>query len=166
MSFADRWLTNRFWAVVAILAFLPAMISFAVAPGTLWVEYPGILFHLAVFALVYRLEAPEWGRAAGYAWLTLDVLTAVLTLHGVSADIAPFVRLSGHIFGGIWFVAASSRSASKLLRWVGTIGGLWLGGYTLVSVWLPMRAVAPASILILGWLVLVAVRNDRPRGMA
>ena len=51
----------------------PVVASFRFAPGIWWAEYVGILYHLAMFLLVFKLPAPEWAKAAGYGWLLLDV---------------------------------------------------------------------------------------------
>ncbi|WP_437815672.1 hypothetical protein [Sorangium sp. So ce1078] len=82
----------RVAASVAFLCFAPVLVSFAVAPGARWPEYPGLAFHLAVFALVPSLRAPEWARMAGYGWLFLDVTTGVLALNHVPHAVADPVR--------------------------------------------------------------------------
>lgn len=151
-----RSLSTRQIAVAAFIFFAPVIISFAVAPGAAWVRnYPGILFHLALFLLVSRLEAPEWAKAAGYGWLVLDVMTAVLTLNGVPHEVYDFVRLGGHIFGGIW-IATASLSGSRPVQIVGVVTGLYLSGFTFVSPFLPLGALTPTSPLTLVWLAIIA----------
>ena len=108
-------------------SFIPPIISFAVAPGVTWIEYPGLFFHLSVFFLVSILSAPEWGKAAGYGWILLDVLTGVLMINHVSPEIGDNVRLAGHIFAGIWIVSSSFVS-SKWIKRIGIPTGVWLGG--------------------------------------
>ena len=55
-------LSPRVLALAAIACFLPVMVTFAVAPGVWWANYPGILFHLALFLPVPKLEAPDWAK--------------------------------------------------------------------------------------------------------
>jgi hypothetical protein len=159
MTDPARFLSIRSVAVAAFLLFAPVVVSFAVAPGAGWVRnYPGILFHLALFLLVAKLEAPEWARAAGYGWLVLDVMTGVLTLNGVPHEIYDFVRLGGHIFGGIW-IATASLPGSLPVKVVGLVMGIYLSGYTFVSPFVPMTALIPTSILTLIWLAIIAWQN-------
>ena len=60
-----RVLAPRVLATLAFLCFAPVVVSFSVAPGAFWADYPAILFHIALFLLVAGLHAPDWGRAAG-----------------------------------------------------------------------------------------------------
>ncbi len=151
-----RSLSTRSIAAAAFIFFAPVIISFAAVPGAAWVRnYPGILFHLALFLLVAKLEAPEWAKAAGYGWLVLDVMAAVLTLNGVPHEIYDFVRLGGHIFGGIW-IATASLSGSRPVQIVGVITGVYLFGFTFVSPFLPLTVLTPTSPLVLVWLAIIA----------
>lgn len=158
-----RSLSVRSIAVAALLLFAPVMVSIIIAPNAGWVRnYPGILFHLAFFLLVAKLEAPEWARAAGYGWLVLDVMTAVLTLNGVPFENYIFVRLGGHIFGGIW-IATASLSGSRPVQIVGVVTGLYLFGFTFASPFVPLQALFPNAILILVWLAIIAWQNGGKR---
>lgn len=56
----------RWFALAALVFFFPVVVSFAVFPGAWWVDYPGIWFHLAMFMLVSKLDAPDWAKVAGY----------------------------------------------------------------------------------------------------
>lgn len=116
-----RAVSPRALAIAAILCFVLVVINFALAPGAFWADYPGILFHLAMFLLIAKLPAPEWARAAGYGWLVLDVMIGALTLNHVPHDIADYVRLGGHIFAGIWLVTAA-LSGSRPFSIVGVLG--------------------------------------------
>lgn len=98
----------RFWVGQGTIAFfLPVVFSLSTDFYVWWLEYSGILFHLAMFMLVPSLKAPEWARAAGYGWLLLDTTVGVLALHGVDPVIIDTIRLGGHIFAGIWIVPAA-----------------------------------------------------------
>ena len=154
-------LSPRVWAVAAIVMFAPVMVTFAVAPGIWWANYPGILFHLALFLLVPKLDAPDWAKAAGYAWLAIDVTTGVLTMNGVPHAIADYVRLGGHIFAGIWIVTASLPGTLPV-RITGYIGGGWLFLFSFASPFLPLASLGPASIIVLIWLGFIAWQNARP----
>jgi hypothetical protein len=166
MTDPARSLSVRLIAAAAFIFFAPVVISIIVAPGAAWGRnYPGILFHLALFLLVAKLEAPEWARAAGYGWLVLDVMTGVLTLNGVPHEIYDFVRLGGHIFGGIW-IATASLSGSLPVKIIGLISGIWLFAFTFASPFLPLTVLGPTSPLILAWLAILAWQNGskaRPR---
>lgn len=156
-------LSVRLIAAAALLFFAPVVVSFIVAPGAAWIRnYPGIFFHLAIFLLVAKLEAPEWAKAAGYGWLILDVMTGVLTLNGVPHEIYDFVRLGGHIFSGIW-IAVASLSGSRLLKVVGVVTGVYLSAFTFVSPFLSMKALGPNAILVLIWLAIIAWQNGSKR---
>lgn len=148
-------------AIAAILMFAPVVVSFAF-PRAFWADYPGILFHLAVFLLVPRLPAPTWAKAAGYGWLFLDVTVGVMTLNGVPLEIAMPIRLGGHIFAGVWIVSAS-LSGSLPIKVTGLIAGIWLFAFTFVSPFLSTQALAPASIIVLIWLGIIAWQNGSSR---
>ena len=151
-------LSPRFWAAAAILLFVPVVITFAVAPGIWWANYPGILFHLSLFLLVPKLEAPDWAKAAGYAWLALDTTTGVLVMDGVPHLIADHVRLGGHIFAGIWIMTVS-LPGSWPVRITGFLGGGSLFLFTFASPFLPMAALGPAGIIVVIWLAFIAWQN-------
>ncbi|MDE1165431.1 MAG: hypothetical protein PW845_08565 [Pseudomonas sp.] len=148
----------RVCASAAILMFAPVVASYFLMPKGWWLDYPGILFHLAIFLLVPRLPAPEWARAAGYGWLVLDVTVGVMTLNHVPMEIAMPIRLGGHIFAGIWIINVSLL-AVRPIKLTGLVTGLWLAGYSFVSPFVPKTALAPTALLMLVWLGLIAWRN-------
>ena len=128
-----RPVSVRTIAVSALLFYVPVVISSVAVPGAAWIRnYPGILFHLAVFLLVSRLDAPDWARAAGYGWLVLDVTTGVLALNGIPRATHEYVRLGGHVFGGAW-IAITSLSGSRPLKVVGLVTGIYLSGFPFLS---------------------------------
>ena len=153
-----RSVSPRWFAIAALACFAPVVATFAFAPGAWWKDYPGILFHLAMFMLVNKLDAPEWAKAAGYGWLFLDVTTGVLTLNGMPTPDANLFRYGGHIFAGIWILVAS-LSGTRAMKILGAIIGVWMTGYTFVSPFLSAKALAPASLLYLIWLAVVAWQN-------
>lgn len=152
----------RFLAGLAAILFIPIVVCFFLPAVPAWADYPGIIFHLAIFGLVSRMPAPEWGRAAGYGWLVVDTTVGVMTMHGIGEEIFAPIRFGGHIFAGIWIVSASV-GGSRLLQILGVISGLYLGGFTFVSTFLPMQALAPASILVTVWLAIIAFYDGNGR---
>lgn len=158
-------LTPRVPAIAALLFFVPVIVSFAIAPGVWWINYPGILFHLSIFLLVSKLEAPEWAKAAGYGWLILDVTSGVMTMGNVAHDIAYFERYGGHIFAGIWF-ATVSLPGSRAVKITGVLAGALLFLYSFVARFVPPEALSATSPLILIWLGLVAWQNGVRRASA
>lgn len=148
----------RILAIAAIVCFAPVAVTFAFAPNVWWADYPGILFHLALFLLVAQLPAPEWARAAGYGWLVLDVATSVQTLNNVPHAMADPVRLGGHVFAGMW-IMRTSASASPTVKIIGLVTGLWLFAFSFVSPFVPQIFLAPASLSMLAWLCVIAWQN-------
>jgi hypothetical protein len=57
------------------------------------------------------LDAADWAKAVGYDWPVLDVTAGVMSLSSVPHAMFYYVRLSDHIFGGIWIGAASVPSS-------------------------------------------------------
>ncbi len=155
-------LSPRILAIAALLFFVPVIASFAIAPGIWWINYPGILFHLVLFLMVARLEAPEWARAAGYGWLVLDIAAAVMTMDNVEHNIAYSERYGGHIFAGIWMVTVSTRG-SWPVRITGVLAGGLLFGYSFVARFVPPQALAASSPLILLWLGFIAWQDGVQR---
>lgn len=153
-----RSVEPRYFAIAALLCWAPIVVSFTLWPHAWWVDYVGILLHLAMFMLVAKLEAPDWAKAAGYGYVLLDVTTGVLTINDVPYSTALFIRLAGHIFCGIWMVTASLQG-SWPTRVVGIITGTWLAGYTIVAAFVPITALGPASILTVIWMAMLVWNN-------
>ncbi|CAM3843022.1 hypothetical protein KIPE111705_27590 [Kibdelosporangium persicum] len=144
-------------ALLPLVLFFPAVIAFFVDPDVAWGEYLGVFFHLSILFLVSRLEAAPWAKAAGYGWVTLDVLAGILMINDVAYDTAWAVRLGGHVLAGVWIVSSSLVSSARLVSVVGVITGLWLAGYSFVGEVLPETFLRPAGILILVWFALLAI---------
>ncbi len=149
-------------AISALVFYAPVLIASVLREATWGRNYPGILFHLALFLMVSRLAAPDWARAAGYGWLVLDVMAGVLTLDGLPYAIYEHIRLGGHVFGGIW-IATASLSGSRAVRIVGVVTGLYLSGFSFLSPFLSPRALGPAGFLLLIWLAIIAWQNGSAR---
>lgn len=143
-------------ALLPLALFLPAVIAFFVNPEVAWGEYLGVFFHLSILFLVSRLKAAPWAKAAGYGWVTLDVLAGILMINDVPHDTAWAVRLGGHVLAGVWIVASSLVCEAWPVRVVGVITGGWLGSYSLVADAVPEPFLRPAGICILVWFALLA----------
>jgi hypothetical protein len=85
-------LSTRTVSLAAFVLLVPVVASFRLAPGIWWAEYVGILYHLTMFLLVFKLPSPEWARAAGYGWLRLDVMAGAFMINHVPRTIAGNVR--------------------------------------------------------------------------
>ncbi|GJF32527.1 hypothetical protein KNE206_52270 [Kitasatospora sp. NE20-6] len=157
----DIHLRFRTLAVLPIVLFLPTLVSFAVAEhGVVWPEYTGVLFHLAILFLIARMEAPVWAKAAGYSWITLDVLTGILAINGVAHDLTWPIRLGGHVFAGIWIAVSSAFAHRPVIRILGALTGVWLAGYSFVGNVAPEEALYPAGLLIVVWFGALALRYE------
>lgn len=146
-------------ALLPLVLFFPAVIAFFVNPEVAWGEYLGVFFHLSILFLVSRLDAAPWAKAAGYGWVTLDVLTGILMINDVPYETAWAVRLGGHVLAGVWIVSSSLVSKAWPVRVVGVVTGLWLAGYSFAGDVLPESALRPAGICILVWFALLAIFN-------
>jgi hypothetical protein len=152
-----HYLSLRSLALLPLVLFFPAVVAFFVDPDVAWGEYLGVFFHVSILFLVSRLEAAPWAKAAGYGWVTLDVLTGILMINDVEYDTAWAVRLGGHVLAGIWIVSSSLVSKVWPVGVVGVITGLWLASYSFVGDALPESFLRPAGILILVWFALLAI---------
>lgn len=156
------YLSLRGIALLPLILFTPIVIAFFVDPHVSWGEYLGVFFHLSIVFLVARLDAASWARAAGYGWVTLDVLAGVLAINGIPADIVWAVRLGGHVLAGTWIVAASLVNRSRVVTFFGVLTGIWLGGYSLVATSVPEEALRPAGICIVLWFAAIAFLDRSP----
>ncbi|WP_197376102.1 hypothetical protein [Mycolicibacterium baixiangningiae] len=148
--------STRTLALIPILLFLPPVASFLTDPGARWAEYFGVFFHLSMLCLISRLPAPAWARAAGFGWVTIDVTVGVLVINGVPDDFSGPMRLGGHVLAGTWIITCAAHSAGWPIRISGAVTGIWLAGYSFVGDVLPRQALAPASLLLIVWLALIA----------
>lgn len=139
------------------MLFLPTLVSFVIdEPGAVWVEFPGVFFHLAILLVISRLDAPEWAKVAGYGWIAIDVLSGILTINGVPDEITWPVRLGGHALAGVWLAMSSVALRRPLVTAVGVVTGVWLGGCSFVIAHAPEWILAPSSILIMVWFAMLA----------
>jgi hypothetical protein len=154
-------ISPRFLSIASILSFCPVAISFFLDLGVLK-EYFGILFHILLFFLVPKLDAPDVAKFAGYGWLVLDVCAGVISLGGHPPELASSIRLAGHIFAGIWIIGASQNGPSMFTA-VGCILGTWLIGFTLASPFISRAWLASGLALMITWLIMVAFQNGNSK---
>ena len=154
-------LSFRQIAILPILLFVPTMLAIVLLPATKISNVVGIFFHIATFFLVARMPAPEWAKAAGYGWLALDILCAVMLINDVPHPIAWPVRLAGHVLEGLWLLPVSLLCAPLSLRVLGVVIGLWVATYSFFGTALPATVLAPAGVLTCVWFGLLAWHYKR-----
>ncbi len=150
-------ISSRFLATASVLSFLPVAISFFFDIG-IAKEYFGILFHVLIFFLVPKLEAPDVAKFAGYGWLFLDVCAGVISLGGHSPELSSSIRLAGHIFAGIWIIGVSHGGPNKF-KGLGYVLGAWLAGFTLISPFISRMWLASGLVLMITWLIMIAFQD-------
>ena len=144
-------------ALLPVVLFIPIVVSFVTTePGTIWPEYIGVFFHLAVLPLIARMPAPEWARAAGYGWITIDVLTGITAINAVPYDITGPTRLGGHVLAGTWILVSALHARAVPARVLGAVTGVWLSGFSFVAHVVPGPVLYPAALLIVVWFALLA----------
>jgi hypothetical protein len=153
-------LSFRTIAILPIALFTPTLILGVALPGSKVGAALGMLFHLSVLFLVSRMPAPDWARAAGFAWLALDITSGAMTLNNVPYDIAFPVRLGGHVLAATWIITAALLCRPRSERILGVVVGLWLGIYTFFGSVLPVSLLAPPGVLVVVWFGLLAWHHD------
>jgi len=149
-------LSFRTIAILPIVLFIPTLILGVALPGSKIGAALGMLFHLSVLFVVSRMPAPAWARAAGFAWLALDITSGAMTLNDVPYDIAFPVRLGGHVLAGTWIMTVSLLCKPRSVRFLGVVVGLWLALYTFFGSALPVILLAPPGTLVVIWFGLLA----------
>ncbi len=154
--------TSQLIARVAYIAaglFVIGFARFFVLPpegnGNLLVALLGAAEHLILFPIIATLPAPGWSRAAGYGWLVVDIATDIMALNGVPSAVFLPLRYGGHVSAALWLMAASWRAPGKLLRIIGVILALDLGGYSFVAPFDPTHfaGLLPVLVRLPFWLV-------------
>jgi hypothetical protein len=154
-------------AYAAVAAFVVLIVMFAGVlppfgahpplPLLLFAAVDAIAFHLLLFPVIAALPAPDWGRAAGYGWLVVDIATSVMTVNGVPFDTTTALRLGGHIAACLW-VASAAWSTRGWTRGIGFALVVALGLYSFIAPYVPAPAIMPAMLLLTVWVVISARR--------
>lgn len=114
-------------------------------------EYLGLVWHLAMFFFISKLQVPEWGKKAGTYWIVLDVLSGLLYLNNfysivgdmslgiatVSLSLPNTVRYAAHIFEGLWLISSAFGTKNKLIKICGILAGLFIASYSFVCPFAP-----------------------------
>ncbi|HSP16658.1 MAG TPA: hypothetical protein VLV78_18070 [Thermoanaerobaculia bacterium] len=117
----------------------------------------GVASHVVLFPVVAQLPAPSWARAAGYAWIAIDVMLNIAAVNGGDIKLISALRLGGHIPAGLWMAAAALEAAGAT-RYVGTLLGALLIVHAFASPWIPMWIIFIPFVMIPLWLALVGGR--------
>ena len=155
----------RSLGVVALCIMLVSLPLFAFKDGTgAYIrEYWGIFWHLSMFLFISKLPTPQWGRAAGYSWVTLDVLTGMLYISGVPGDETNHFRMAAHLFLGMWLMSSVFTSTSRWVKITGFVAGAWLFGYSWVSPFVSEVFLLPNSPFFIAFMILIALGKYAPK---
>ena len=164
---------TRFLPAAALAAYVPfglysvlAVLFAGVVPAAgphpplallLALNLTAVAFHLALFPVIARLPAPDWGKAAGYGYLVIDIASSIMSVNGVLSTTAMPLRLGGHIAAATW-VAAAAWQARGLTRVVGLGLAVALAAYSFAAPWVSFAAFMPAVLLMIAWLFLTVRR--------
>ncbi len=153
------------WCALAAAAmFVAVSAGLALTPRSLWFEYIGVPFHLALLPLVARLPAPTAAKAMGYAWIAIDTIVSVVMINGQDHALAFAFRLGGHVLAATW-IAATAWRARGLPRWLGWATALMLGPHSLIAAhYTPPVLLIAAGPLMIAWLVSLGIellKNSR-----
>lgn len=116
------------------------------------------LFHLSLLPVVAALEAPEWAKGSGYAWIVVDNVIVFMGYFGVGSELIVPMRWGVHLAAATWLFGASAAAggAIRITGWLAAVAfvaasfagpfvGADMGGQTL----------GPAGLLMILWLIMV-----------
>ena len=66
----------------------------------------GVAYHLLLLPAVATLPAPGWARAAGFAWMSVDVVLDGAAFAGLDERIGSSLRQGVHLLAAVWVVTA------------------------------------------------------------
>jgi len=119
----------------------------------------GIGYHLLMLPAVATLPAPLWARAAGFAWMLIDVALNGAAYAGLPAETADPLRQGVHILSAVWVIAAGWTGGGWL-----AVAGTLLGVVFLIRTGLAGTSATPGAwvrylnaALNVMWMVTVAV---------
>lgn len=125
-------------------------------------EYVGTGFHLLLMPVISMLTAPMAGIAAGFLWVTCDVIASTgLIWNRGSSGTNPIVftpiRMAGHLFAAIWIAAVSSQ-LDVFVTSIGFVLALSFAAYSLAGGRLSDKFLVFPGLLMLIWLLLLTWR--------
>ena len=145
----------RGWVLAGALLFVVLIVLFSIGvftpPVLVAISLVGVASHLVLFPVVAALATPSWTRAAGYAWLTIDVVLNVAKLNGLSDGVVWSLRTGGHVLAATW-IAAASGLLGGTGRLVGWLLALLLVIHAFAYQWVPAWAIYPPFLLVPIWL--------------
>jgi len=161
-------MASRFSYAAAVFFVVGMALVIAAAPPPSYVGTPPpviivatlafLAFHLSLLPVVAALDAPEWAKASGYAWIAIDNMLNVMTYFGVDGELITPMRMGVHFAAASW-IGGASMSAAGTRRVVGLLAALALVGASLVGPFVPAAArgslLGPAGLLLVVWLILV-----------
>src|SRR5512140_883559 len=81
------------------------------------------LFHLSLLPVVAALDAPEWAKGSGYAWIVVDNVIVFMGYFGVGSELIVPMRLGVHLAAVTW-IAGASATAGGAIRVVGWLAAI------------------------------------------
>lgn len=169
-------------SIISFTLFLCGAVLFPFEDGGIMTyirEYAGLLWHISMFFFIVKLPTPEWGRKAGTYWVLIDVLSGLLYLnnfYGIVGDAGlgtavqtglalPYVvRLAAHVFEGIWLISSALTTDNKAIKLCGVLAGVLIGGYSIVSPFVPSWCLALNMPFMLVWFILIVLGNYNNKG--
>ena len=140
-------------AYIGAFLFVVLLVLFSSVHQIVIIALVSVAFHLILLPVVAELPAPEWGRAAGYGWLVIDIALNVAGLNGVDLQMLMSLRLGAHVVAAVWIITSSLR-CSLPVRTVGILQGICFAGYSLLAPWVPSWGLYPSAVLLVIWLFL------------
>jgi len=145
--------------LVAALAFVSFHLPIPALSTGRTARLIGISYHLLMLPAVAALPAPDWAKAAGFAWMLADVVLDGAAFVGLPNGTGDSLRQGVHVLSAVWVLAAG---------WTGGVGlavvGTLLGIVFLARFVLSSRATPPSkwltqinAILNGAWTVAVAI---------
>ena len=121
------------------------------------------LFHLSLLPVVAALDAPQWAKGSGYAWIVVDNVLVFMSYFGVGAELVTPMRWGVHLATATW-IAGASALAPAAMKWVGWAGALAFVGASFAGPFVGAanagQTLGPAALLLVVWLVMTGRRLD------
>jgi hypothetical protein len=140
---SKKSVSNASYSVAILFAMLTILLN--TIPQNTIVIFIALAIHFILFPVVANLPAVSWARVSGYAWLVIDNMVSVAQLNGADEQLVMSLRLGGHVFAAIWIVSVSLRG-NTIMKIVGILLAIILGGYSLVAPWVPEWVLYPSMI--------------------
>ena len=155
----------RVAAVFSLASFLVLNFLF-LSHRSLAADYAGIPWHFGLLLLIAMVEAPNWARAMGFAWVALEFIVSGASIHGFPPELTTPIRFGGaHLCTALW-VAGALYGKPIVLQVVGV--GLVL--IHLATCLLPIPVSMPLFFAMFSltflWVALLGWAGERVLGMS